>query len=543
MDSLALRKARGAFFTPPPIAAFMAEWAVRQGSDVVLEPSCGEAEFLQQAAERLSQLGTSKEDASGQLHGVELHEASARAAEQRLRKEGFAPRVAIGDYFDFEFSKKFDAVLGNPPYVRYQHFSGINRAKSLQAALAQGVRLSGLASSWAAFVLHSAAHLKPDGRLAFVLPAELMSVSYAKEIRAFLLRRFAKIRIVTFEERVFPGVLEDVVLLLAEGSGGARFFELHQTKNAQSLAAATSGTWTEHSPVAGEKWTSALVAQDAFAAYGRVCAADFETLSSWGRAYLGAVTGNNRYFSLRDEDVARLGIPASELVRISQPGSRHLRGLEFTEAAWRAELAEGARCLLFYPGTSPTAAAAAYIEQGAREGVSRTYKCRLRQPWWRVPLVQAPDLFLTYMNHDRPRLVTNAAKVHILNSVYGVALHNGRKTIGRRVLPVACLNSITLLGAEIVGRAYGGGLLKLEPREADMVPLPSLRLVQEKLEDLEAIKPQLGRALRSGNVGAATSMVDGILLAHLSSDELNHIRVAREVLFRRRKARGASGQD
>jgi adenine-specific DNA-methyltransferase len=41
------RKARGAFFTPPAIANFLAAWAVRDDpSAQVLDPSCGESVFL-----------------------------------------------------------------------------------------------------------------------------------------------------------------------------------------------------------------------------------------------------------------------------------------------------------------------------------------------------------------------------------------------------------------------------------------------------------------------------------------------------------------
>src|SRR5690349_21081750 len=46
IDTAALRKARGAFFTPEPLARYITDWAVRSTSDRVLEPSCGEAAFL-----------------------------------------------------------------------------------------------------------------------------------------------------------------------------------------------------------------------------------------------------------------------------------------------------------------------------------------------------------------------------------------------------------------------------------------------------------------------------------------------------------------
>src|SRR5207249_10417918 len=117
-----------------------------------------------------------------------------------------------------------DAVIGNPPFVRYQQHVGEVRKASARAALHQGVRLSGLASSWAALAVHAGAFLKPDGRLAMVLPAELLTVAYAEPVRRWLRQRFGAVRIVLFERLQFHDALENVVLLMAEGTGGCDQF-------------------------------------------------------------------------------------------------------------------------------------------------------------------------------------------------------------------------------------------------------------------------------------------------------------------------------
>lgn len=542
MDSEEKRKARGAFFTPSDIASYLVQWAVRSPSDVVLEPSCGEASFLLAAAKRLRAIGAQPQLLRKQLHGVEIFEPSARHAEALLQNAGFDATVSTGDFFQHSTATRYDAVVGNPPFVRYQHFAGAARARSLEAALAQGVRLSGLASSWAAFVVHAALHVAANGRLALVLPAELLSVNYAREVRQFLLRRFRRVRLVMFEERVFPGVLEEVVLLLAEGSGGATCFEVHQTRDLGTLRTVEAPIWTEHSPGENEKWTPALVAQDALKRYRELVEERFEVLCKWGGAYLGAVTGNNGFFALTTAEAHRLGLDNRDVVRISPPGARHLRGLTFTDAAWRELANEAARCLLFYPQDERSDAAAKYIASGEAEGVAVAYKCRTRKPWWRVPLVPAPDLFLTYMNHDRPRLVSNSAQTHILNSVYGIRLAPGRKRFGRDLLPIACLNSVTLVGSEIVGRAYGGGLLKMEPREADRLPVPSFDGIKRVEAALRSIGPQLAQSLRSGDLTRAVDSVDRIVLADVSEADLQGLRLAREFLFQRRRARGKSGE-
>lgn len=543
MDTQALRKARGAFFTPPQISRFIAHWAVRRACDRVLEPSCGEAAFLLPAAERLRDLGAARLSES-QLAGVEIHAASAAAAAERLRQAGADPEIVVGDFFDHEPDRPVDAVIGNPPYVRYQSFSGEARAKALQMALAQGVRLTGLASSWAAFTVHAARFLAPEGRLGLVLPAELLSVNYAAEVRRFLLDRFAKVRLVLFEQRVFPGVMEEVVLLLAEGSGGAAAFEVYQARGLDDLARLDTAAWVGFTPRGGEdKWTPALLpsaARDAFR--GLTEGPDFAVLLDWGETYLGAVTGNNAYFTLTHAEAAEWDIRPAELLPISPPGARHLRALDFTSAAWQRLADDGKRCLLFRPGARPSAAARRYIAAGEKAKVHLGYKCANRAPWWKVPLVERPDLLLTYMNHDRPRLIANSAEVQLLNSLYGVKLHADRRALGRALLAAACLNSVTLLGAEMVGRAYGGGLLKHEPKEADLLPVPAPATLDAIAAPLQALLPDL-----AAHPTKAVTLVDDLLLRRhlgLSPAAVEELRQARATLFQRRlrRARGPRGQ-
>jgi adenine-specific DNA methylase len=489
------------------------------------------------AATRLQQLGVSAPVVSG----VDIHNESVDVAADLLRGHGAVPDLKVFDFFALPPSPTFDAVIGNPPYVRYQQFSGEARAIALEAALRQGVRLTGLASSWAAFTVHASAFLAPKGRLGLVLPAELLSVNYAAEIRRFLLRRFSKVRLVLFEQLIFPNVLEDVVLLLAEGDGGADRFEVFQARNADDLASIAGKTWTGYLPRGTDKWTPALIPEDALDVYEKSTLSNsFEVMLKWGETYLGAVTGNNDYFTLTREKTQSLRLQPSELVRISPPGSQHHRGLVFSEAAWKSLTRSGKACYLFSPRENLSPGAKRLIAAGKRESVDDAYKCRMRSPWWQVPLVERPDLIFTYMNHDRPRLLTNEANVHILNSLYGVRLAAKRRALGRELLPLAMLNSVSLLGAEMVGRSYGGGMLKHEPKEVDALPMPSFSLLTQGKRRLALVAPQVAALLRRADIAPAIDIVDRVLLSDLlgyTPKQVAAVRAAREHLMQRRYTR------
>lgn len=544
-QSITDEKARGAFFTPPEVSRFITEWAIRGKSDKVLEPSCGEASFLLEAAQYLKKLGSKRSSISEQLFGVEIHEDSAQAAAAALNKIGFSAQISAKNFFDCEPEPKFDAVIGNPPYIRYQQFSGSARNKGLQAALAQGVRLTGLASSWAAFTIHAAQFLNDDGRLGLVLPAELLSVNYAAQVRRFLLERFKHVRLVLFEKLIFPGVLEEVVLLLAEGRGTAKNFEVVQVRDVEALNKQEYVAKPSIAPKGGEKWTSALIPIAGFELYkAQLDAQRFAPLASWGTTYLGAVTGNNQFFCLSAQEADEWGLSENELLRISPPGGRHLKGLTLTSRAWNDLAKQGDKVFLFAPDlVRQSKSARRYIDHGEHLGVPAAYKCKVRSPWWRVPLVERPDLLFTYMNHASPRFTANEAGLQILNSIYGTKLENPYRKLGVEFLPLATFNSVTQLGAEIVGRAYGGGLLKHEPKEADLIPLPSPELLERSASSLRALKPQTSVALRGGDVGKVVDLVDQVLLHDglgISNAELKELKLARELLMNRRQARAKS---
>lgn len=545
-DTPSLRKRRGAFFTPAAIADFLAAWATAGRADArVLDPTCGEAVFLLAAARRLAANGADPSTTRELLYGVDLHTESLEASRKLLGAEGFDAELVTGDFFVQPTPAQLgsnlpwmDAVIGNPPFVRYQEHRGEARKASAAAALAQGVRLSGLASSWAALLVHACSFLKPDGRVAMVLPAELLTVGYAEPVRRWLRRRFARVHLVLFDQLQFADADEQVVLLVARGKGQDEGFVLHEARDAADLERLHIFDCVSRQPPAEGKWTNLLLQPEHRNLFRRVTGTSFTALEAYGTPELGTVTGGNAFFALPEATRVRYGLARRHLTPIVPPGTRHLRGARFAQAHWEELKLRGERVWLLNPATRhPTGGLARYLAHGEDVGVSDAYKCTIRTPWWKPPVVDPPDLFFTYMSHRYPRLIANQAGVSFLNSMHGLRLKSDAPSVARDALPLLSLNSVSMLGAEVFGRSYGGGILKMEPREAAQLPVPSAAVLSEAWKRIAVRRDQLDALLRAGQWQDVVEAIDEALLVDAGGIPRADVLVLRSEAARLRRRR------
>lgn len=545
--TLVERKDLGAFYTPSAMTDFAVAWAVRRPSDEVLDPGCGDAAFLVSAAKRLRALGA--KNIGSRLWGIDINkDAVATAARELAALDVEQPTVQTGNFFLFsscglfDARRRADALVGNPPYVRYQLFREENRASGLRAAARAGVLLPRLTSSWAPYLIHATTFLRDGGRMAMVLPGELLHVGYASAVRSFLLQHFADLTIITFEDKVFPGALEEVVIVLGtKGQGNGRL-RVRRLSNLTDLAAGPDALLAkapscEVQP--GQRWIAALFEGDAITkAMAVVDRAGFRPLGDFGRVDIGVVTGANEFFIVSKQEVARHRLPFAVLLPAISKAS-HIRGARFTINDWSAIAESGdGSYLLVADKASAVGPVLRYIEGGERAGYPHRYKCRVREPWYQVPYVRKPDLFLTYMSHISPRLVVNEAGATHSNTIHGVFLSD---PLLSDALAAAFLNSATLLSAEIEGRSYGGGVLKTEPGEAVRIQVP--HLTPRLIEQLAVVLPKIDGLVREGKIDEASIVVDRIVHGkRYNLAEIEQIRAALSALRSRRLARGRSGR-
>lgn len=408
-------KRLGQFFTPSDVAQSLVRWAVRRSRDHLVDPSCGDGEFL---------------SFHPRMVGVELDPQHAATARQRV------PSATIHNEDFFAWAEatdgRFDAAVGNPPFIRYQGFAGYARRRALHVAARIGAQLSQLTSSWAPFIAGAASLLRPGGRLAFVVPAEIGHATYAVPLLEALSARFETVRVIAIKDKMFPNLSEDTWLLYAEGFGGrSRFLELA----IQDRFIPTSSPPMPQYEIPLTRWRRArghlrrwLLPRKALSLYESLedCPDAFR-LGSVASVGIGYVTGANDFFHLRRSQVKALDIPATFLKRAVRKGEWLPEARALTVAEVRRWIAEDEPALLLdlagkreLPG-----AVRKYLESPAGATARAAYKCRMRDPWFAVPDVHAPDGFVTYMSSERVGLVRNDARCVATNSVHVVNLKNG----------------------------------------------------------------------------------------------------------------------
>jgi adenine-specific DNA methylase len=462
------QKLRGGFYTPAPIADFILNWSINGSEHYdILEPSSGDGIFL----ERIKANNYKYKS----ITALELDKEEARKTDSIPLPNKSVFNVDFHEFCNSS-TKTFDLIIGNPPYIRYQYFNRHQQAEAANVFKRANLKYSKLTNAWVSFVIGSSLLLKGTGKIGFVVPAEILQVSYAKPLRAFLAGFYNKINIISFKKLVFPNIQQEVILLLCErnrsGSHTIEHLELDNIQGLKQIDLSLLKAPRKQLDFKSNKWTFYFLDQreidflEEVRNHGRV-----SSLGDYAEAEVGITTGANAYFT-----VPKSTVETFDLYDYARPlvgRSVQVNSLNFTPDDWRDNANEGARAyLLIFPTITQlekNKKALEYLRLGEQKNIHNGYKCSIRDEWQIVPSVWVPEALFIRRNNLYPRLIVNEAGAYTTDTMHRLKLKDG---VDKYALAASFFNSLSFAFSEISGRSYGGGVLELMPGEVEKVCLP-----------------------------------------------------------------------
>jgi adenine-specific DNA-methyltransferase len=462
-------KLRGGFYTPEPLAEFILKWGINGSTNSdILEPSCGDGVFIEQLRDLKLKYKS--------VTAVELDPIEARKVEKIELKN----KQVINDDFHTYCNntlQRFDLIVGNPPYIRYQFFDRQQQVEAGDIFIKAGLTYSKLTNAWVSFVVGSSLLLKDKGgKIGFVLPAEILQVSFALQLRKFIAQFYNKINIISFEKLVFPDIQQEVVLLLCEKNGSKEHniehIELKDASELKTLDTAKLKSPQKKIDFKSNKWTFYFLDQEEIDFLENIATKrNIPTLGKFANVEVGITTGSNDFFTVPLTTVEEYDLHDYAKPMVGR--SVQVNSVIFTEKDWQKNKFSKAKAhLLTFPDKQNLIqknGAVKYIAYGESIGIHKGYKTGIRNDWFVVPSLKISDALFIRRNNLYPRLIINQAEAYTTDTMHRVFVKKGTDI---KALTASYYNSLSLAFTEVSGRSHGGGVLELMPNEAEKVLLP-----------------------------------------------------------------------
>jgi adenine-specific DNA-methyltransferase len=435
----------------------MTDWIVDEKHTNILEPSAGDGVFIDSLMESAKII-----DVAIKITAVELEK---KAFESLTTRNGI--KAVHADFHTFE-SPPIDAAIGNPPFVRFRHLSKTHLdAAEFSGRNILGKELDISGSIWLSIILHSIQSIKINGKIAYVIPSDAVYVRYARPFWKYICDHFGAVKVVRCSERLFPEILQDVVLLFADSYGESTtnvVCEDYQTFEDMTLGHATGINFIPIDEiVSGDKPFMKVHLSESERLWLHGIQSRCHKAIDYAKFNIGYVSGNKKFFHPSDQIIEEFRLPKRSL-KDAVVTARKLSSSSFLTS----ELTSGIEKVWLPDNKNLSSGEKEYIKYGEEMTFDSGHKTGGRSPWFEIPGVVIPDIMLTVFG-ELPRLLINDGLLPASNSIL----------IGRFKAPFPAeeflmlwYSSITRLGIELSVHSLGGGVLVMVPREGDSVMMP-----------------------------------------------------------------------
>ena len=532
------QKLRGAYYTPLQLANAMVSLVASPNITNVLEPSCGDGVFLD------SLVSLNFLENISNVTAVEIEDDEAQKVSHNYQ-DNRNVHVLNEDFFDFYqrvYGKQtYDLILGNPPYIRYQYLTEEQRDIQSSILTSHGMKSNKLINAWVAFLVACVQLLSENGRIAFVIPAEILQVAYAEDLRLFLSNQLSKITLLTFEQLIFPDIEQEILVFIGEKGKeekGIRIIELSSLDDINKIDLQSNGF--QKLMHVKEKWTKYFVTAEEMQIIQSIRHDNrFIRFSDLALINVGITTGNNAYFSVDRNTENRFDLSSVTLPLIGR--SSHARGIYFTKNDWHQNIESGKRAMLIsfpdIPYEDYPIQHREYIEIGVKNEENKGYKCSIRDRWYIVPSVWIPDAFFLRRSNLYPKFVLNCCDAVSTDTMHRIKFNEG---VNAENILLSYYNSISFAFTEICGRSYGGGVLEILPGEVGNIMLPIIESIDDELRN--TLLSNIDTIIRNDeDIEMVLDLVDQKLLVEILGIDKNICLSCRKIWKKMQKRRLGRG--
>lgn len=454
------RNAKGQFSTPYDFACAIVRETLKMLQTTksldVLEPACGSGSFVSAV---LRYLPKSK------VTGIDIDGDYLSAAQ-----DCFGQRVHFinTDYLSWKSANQFDLIVTNPPYVRH-HFLGNEFKSKYLPELKKAVDgFSGLSDLYCYFLIKAMDDLKADGTAVWLIPEEFLSVNYGLAVKNYLLKTYSipRIHVFSVEDTKFNDALVSSCVLWVKKKKSLEEAITYITFGKDIENPGLVVTKTKADMLKTRKLNLTLPCHEGIS---------LKELFSIKR---GIATGSNDFFIIDAARSEELSIP-NEFLTAILPSARFVKTDRIEADSAGLPTNVNFKYLLDCRKTEEEVeknypSVWSYLQTGIHLKKD-SYICKHRKIWYWQDKREAPLFFLTYMgrvnNSGKPfKFILNESEAIANNSflmLYPTSLLAkliGEKKISKYDL-LDVLNNIPSDDMVAAGRKYGGGLIKVEPRE------------------------------------------------------------------------------
>jgi len=470
-------RAKGQFWTPEWVAEAMVGYVLADGAETLFDPAVGTGAFFRAARVVAADLGRSCQLLGTEVDPTVLNEARACGLS--------GDDLAFVQLRDFVFDPPpgpFRAIVANPPYIRHHRLPPPLKAKLRSfGTLTVGHPLDGRAGLHIYFLLRALNLLEPErGRLAFIMPADTCEGVFAPTLWDWVCRHYRLEAVVTFAPNAspFPGVdVNAIVLMIRSTAPASEFLWAHCTEAGTDELRRWTLSQFRHHPVRGlivyrRKLAEGL--NTGLSRPPREVKPAGPSLGDFATVLRGIATGANEFFLLTTRQVQALGIPQTFLRR-AIARTRDVPGDSIDDKLMATLEASGRPTMLFCPDDRPLSdfpkTVREYLRMGEQMGLAERPLLASRRPWYKMEVRKPPPILFAYLGRRNSRFVRNFAKVVPLTGFLCVYPRSDEPVFVEKLWSVLC-HPATLENLVLVGKSYGSGCIKVEPRALERLPLP-----------------------------------------------------------------------